>query len=215
MAEHLNGADAFDFARMILGRGEAGMVRLDRGQAMNIREPQQLNPADASKLPGRPGCNWFFALPGSRYRLAGVRTNTAAPGASPNPLSCKHWAAGSAGSTRSRSKALQDQHRYQTWNVLFHRLRRARLPLFLSHDRGLYGVARPLAMISYAFQTAEVLQGARRLPDEDDVNVIHLSGWCGKPRSILSSILGHRIGMPVFFLLAVLPKRLGPLPQPR
>jgi len=26
IVEHLNGAGAFDFARMILGRGEAGMV---------------------------------------------------------------------------------------------------------------------------------------------------------------------------------------------
>ncbi len=110
----------------------------DRGRAMNIREPQQLNPADASKLPGRPNCNWFSALPGSRYRPACVRTNRAAPGASPNPQGCKHWAAGSAGSTRSRSKALQDQQCYQTWNVLFSSIEKGPIASFFPATTGTF-----------------------------------------------------------------------------
>ncbi|MFH1820194.1 hypothetical protein [Thiobacillus sp.] len=56
--------------------------------------------------------------------------------------------ASSAGSARSRSKALQDQHCYQTWNVLFSLIEMSSIAFFQPTTGAFTGVARPLAMIS-------------------------------------------------------------------
>ena len=119
-----------------------------------------LNQDAASARRDRSDCNWFFALSGIRYPLVDVRTNTAAPGAFPNPLGRRLWAAGSAGSTHSRSKALQVQRCFQTWNPVTS-VEKSSVTSFSGNGRGYYGVARPMAMIPINFPKAKVLHAAR------------------------------------------------------